>query len=62
LPYGYIADRLRDLTGEYPSVEAIRSAAKRARRVGFEIEAVYGVGYRLRPDLGREDAFMFKDR
>lgn len=47
LPYDFIAGRLRDITGEYPTQEAMRSAAKRARQHGFQIEAQYDVGYRI---------------
>lgn len=53
-----IAERLRDLQGDYPTTESIRTSIKWARKalVGSEywIEAIYGLGWRLaRIDGGR---------
>lgn len=41
-------ERIRDLSGDYPTLDSIKTALKRARRVtGLEIEPIYGVGWRL---------------
>ena len=57
--YGALSQRLEQMTAEYPSKEILRTSAKRARRFGFEIEAVYDVGYRMALP-GGEDVFRFR--
>lgn len=53
LAYTQIADRLRDLSGEYPDMWAIRSALKRIRPLlraadwPVEIKTARGIGLRL---------------
>jgi DNA-binding response OmpR family regulator len=48
-----LAQRIRDMSGDYPSLDAIKSAVTRVRRrlrdikSGGHIVTVYGVGYRL---------------
>ena len=56
MAYDTIAADLRNLTGEYPDMEQIRTGVKRARAalrasgLPISIEGMYGVGYRVVAD------------
>jgi len=43
----HIAERLRNMTGEYPSYGAVGAAIKRARRAGMKIETCKGMGWKM---------------
>lgn len=49
-----VAQRIRDMTAEYPTQEAIRSAISHARKFmpeGVTLETTYSVGWRLVGDV-----------